>query len=223
MTTAHLSFVVRLHSSAARAEAASWASFASRRGGARLHGPVDAIGHVLDRLQDLDRETGDRELPGVGLRVEAVAHVVVLGRREPLQGSERHVVVREDQPVGGDERTAGADPDRGEPEVVEPFRRRSEPVPLLQLLLRELVVGPHPLVGEAARSGRTHRGHRERESADREPPCEPLHAVSLSAAAIPERPTANPGIVAAGAGTASGPRPAPGRPRAPCGPARASG
>ena len=66
------------------------------------------------------------------------------------------VLVGEDQSVSRNERSgtaarALAQPRGGQPRVIEPFARGLEPVPLLPVLERRIVEGPHPLVGEARR------------------------------------------------------------------------
>ena len=90
---------------------------------------------------------------GLGLRVKAVAQVIVLLVAEFLQRVRADVVVGDAQPVGGHERPAAAAVEAHAAllQVVEPRRRRLEAVLLLQLLRRRRVEKPHALV--AARTG----------------------------------------------------------------------
>ena len=116
-------------------------------GGARLHGALDLGGDVLDGDQDAHAHAGHGEFLGRRLGVEAVADVIVLGRAQPLERAERHVVVGEDEAVLRDEGGARAGVHGGEPEVVEELGGGLEAVALLEELEGRVVVGPHPFVG----------------------------------------------------------------------------
>ncbi len=124
-----------------------------RRRGARLHRALDLGGDVFHGHEDAHAHAGHGELLRRRLGVEPVAHVVVLGRAQALEGAEGHVVVGEDEAVLGDEGGARPRVHGGEAEVVQKRRGRLEPVALLDELERRVVVGPHALVGERGDAG----------------------------------------------------------------------
>ena len=97
--------------------------------------PSTRGGHVLHRHEDVHFQVGALELLGGGPGVEAVGDVILLRRRGLLQLTERDVMVGQHQSARADERSRSPvfQPNARQPQVVEPRRRRREPVLLAQL------------------------------------------------------------------------------------------
>ena len=83
------------------------------------------------------------------LRGEPVGHVVLLLRRELLKLAERHVMVRQDETVGGHERSGPAivEPHARQAEMIEPLWRDRKPVFLLNGCNGWVVERPHAFFG----------------------------------------------------------------------------
>jgi hypothetical protein len=119
---------------------------------------VHPRGHVgdLQQLVHLDR----RALQLIVQRssVEAVPNVVALWRGEILDAAASTVMVGHHQPAPGDEarRAPSRQPRRGEADMLEPLRRRLEPVLLLDLPGGEIVERPHAFVGRGG-AGEEHQ------------------------------------------------------------------
>ena len=122
-------------------------------GQAGRHARVHALGDVFDRHQDVQFEVGRLCLLRAGLRVEAVAHVVVLLAADLLQGVEADVMIGNHESIRGDKRTAAAGVEAHARflQMFEPLRSRLELILLLELLERRIVEEPHALVGEGGR------------------------------------------------------------------------
>ena len=120
-------------------------------------------GHVLDADQDVDLVARAGGFLGTRLGVEAVLDVVVLGARDVLDAAEADVMVRDHEPVRGDEgaRAAVHEAHRGLSHAVEPLLRGLEAVLVLELADRRIVEGPHALLGR-------NRGGEERQGDESE-------------------------------------------------------
>ncbi len=123
------------------------------RGQAGLHARVHALGDVFDRHQDVQFEVGRLWFLRARLRVETVAHVIVLLAADLLQGVEADVMIGNHESIRGDERTAAAGVETHARflQMFEPLRGRLELILLLELLERRLVEEPHALVGKGGR------------------------------------------------------------------------
>ena len=119
----------------------------------RLDGREHAIGHILDGDQNVELEVGRFHLVGVGPGEEAVLVIVFLGGADLLKHISADVVVGHHQAVGRDERprAAAVEPDGRRLQVLDPPGRRLEAIRLLQVLERQVVEDPHPLVGQRRR------------------------------------------------------------------------
>ena len=118
--------------------------------GARFHCALDASSDVLVRHQNIDLEVRRPQFLVALAREEALFRVVKAFRRDRLQLSARHMLVRDQQPIRRDKRARSpiVQPDGSKPHVFEPRVRRFEVVGLLPLLARWVVESPHALVGQ---------------------------------------------------------------------------
>src|SRR6266567_9442915 len=108
--------------------------------------------YVLDRHQDVQLEIGRARFFRLGLRVESVAHVVVLLAADLLEGIEADVMIRDDKAVRRNERaaTAGVETDARFLEMLEPLRCRLETILFLELFERWRVEEPHPFISDCS-------------------------------------------------------------------------
>ena len=132
-----------------------------------LRRSLDLRGDVgdLDQLVELDLRALDLVL--LRLRVEALGDEVLLLRRELLDAGVGAMVIRQHQPLRRDEASGATarEAHRRELRFLQPARVRPEPMLLLHLPRREVVEGPHPLVG--ARSQRQSKGRQNDQSLHR--------------------------------------------------------
>ena len=115
--------------------------------------------HIADRHDDLGFEAG--ALPFVGLRGgQHRRHVEILpGRRQVLDAVEHAMMVGRHQAMPADDAgRASRQPDRGQPDMVEPRRIGRKAIGLPDFLRREIVERPQPFVRMRGRSGRAKAG-----------------------------------------------------------------
>ena len=115
---------------------------------------LHARGNVCHADQHVYFEIGRLHLGIERGRIEAVAHIVVVGGGVLLQLAARHMVIGQQQAVGADERARSAvvEAHAGEADVVEPGLRGMEVVFGRQLLEGRVVKGPHAFFGVNHRS-----------------------------------------------------------------------
>lgn len=121
-------------------------SFALAHAGSNAR--VHSRRHVLHVDEDVESEIRALQFLPSRTGVEAIAHVIPLRRRELLQLRERDVMIGEHESVRAHERSrsAVAESNAGEPNVIEPLAGRREAIPLFELCQRRIVKRPHPLV-----------------------------------------------------------------------------
>ena len=125
---------------------------ASRLGGLavahpRLDRPLHPRRHVLVGHEHVDVDVGALQFLLRRRRIEAVTHVIVLGRRQFLELAVGHVLVGEDEPGRRDESPRRSlDARRSQADVLQPLWRRLELVLFLPELQRRIVERPHPVV-----------------------------------------------------------------------------
>ena len=115
---------------------------------AGFHGAIHARGHVFGRHQHIKLEISRFDFARLRFRVETVAHVVVFLAADFLQRVETDVMIRERESVCGNKRTAapGVEAHTRFLQMLEPLRRRLEPIFFFQLLQWRTVKQPHALI-----------------------------------------------------------------------------
>ena len=127
---------------------------------------VHAIGDVDDADEHVQFQVGRLDLLLPGASEEAVLEIVLRGRADLVQGVGGDVVVGHHQALRRDERArpAAVEPHGSRPDLGDPLRRRLEAVEFLELSDRQVVEGPHPLIGpDARRAGQDRQPRQDQE------------------------------------------------------------
>ena len=117
---------------------------------AGFHRSLNAVGDVLHRHENVQFQIRRFRLFRLGLRVEAVLHVILLSARDFLKLAQSDMVVRDNQTSRTDKRTGPAiiEAHARQANVIEPLLGRREVVLFPQLFRRRIVECPHSLVGK---------------------------------------------------------------------------